>query len=203
MERCCSLPLSIPTPVVSRSAGAISPVAATRRSTPFIEAATREKVCTPCRQPPTNMQRPRTRSVLPSTLPGNRGAHDLQQARLEREARDHQFRDVAEGGIEDAGDARPGGRAEFVRRHADAVGEDGERAAADREDEHIRQPERPPEDRQQREHDDERAEHAVSPPDMERESREPCRCRCRLLGLHGAQSIASSGFEVREFGVRC
>jgi len=117
--------------------------------------------------------------------PRDRGAHDLQEPRFERKARDHQLRDIAEGRVEHTGDARPSRRAEFVRRHTDAVGEDGERAPGDHEDERIRQPGHPPEDRQRGEHDDQRAKHAVPPADMEREWREFCRCPCWLIGPHG------------------
>ena len=120
--------------MAANTAGMNSPTAASASSAAFEPAIAGAERLQAVAQPAGQHAAPSTSSRLPMIEPVIDALTTVDQAGLEREERDDQLGDVAEGRVEDPADLGPGERAEPLRREADDPGQAEDRRGRDDED---------------------------------------------------------------------
>ena len=98
--------------VYEKTAGTNRPMTARMSSAALDAAIFALNDWVPKRKPPASAAAPVTSSRFPIDRPGQRRLDDLEEPGLEREERDDELGDVAEGRVEDPADLRPGERSQ-------------------------------------------------------------------------------------------
>ena len=145
----------------------------------------------PCRSPPKQHAGAQHQQQVADDRPGDRRLDDLELPGGEREERDDELRDIAEGGVEHTAHLGTGERPETLRRGAHDIGEAQDPRGADHEDGRALDPDHPLQDDRHGAHDERPDEHGTTHGREVAEHGD--RVHGRALGVPGSRNRSRRG----------